>query len=464
MLNSDTICATATAAGVGALGNIRISGKDAIAKVNVIFSGKNLENVASHTVHYGTIVSNFNQKIIDEVMVAVFLAPRTFTTENLVEISCHGSPFIQQKIIELLLQNGVRFATAGEFTQRAFLGGRIDLSQAEAVADLIASENKASHELALNQMRGGFSSELKNLRDELINCTALVELELDFSEEDVDFVNKDHLIDLISKINTRIEPLIASFAYGNAIKNGVPVAIVGKPNAGKSSLLNVLLNENRAIVSSIAGTTRDTIEEQIVLDGIAFRFIDTAGIRETTDEIETLGIAKTYEKAAESAVILYLFDKENTAMSEVVSDYKSLKTENNTIIICPTKIDLYENYDWEEWLNYIKTELELVTILGISTKTQATISSLKHYLSEPYLNIKQELGNSIVVNQRHWIELTDTKTALDDAKSGLQNGLSGDLVAFHLRDAIRSIGNITGEVEIDRDILGTIFGKFCIGK
>lgn len=464
MLHSDTICATATAAGAGALGIIRVSGNDAITIVNTIFRGKNLAQAASHTVHYGTINSNFNDEIIDEVMVAVFCAPRTFTTENLVEISCHGSPFIQQKIIELLLQNGVRLANAGEFTQRAFLGGRIDLSQAEAVADLIASENKTAHELAINQMRGGFSSELKNLRNELINCTALVELELDFSEEDVDFINKNQLIDLITTINSKIEPLIASFAFGNAIKSGIPVAIVGKPNAGKSSLLNELLNENRAIVSSIAGTTRDTIEEQIVIDGLAFRFIDTAGIRETTDEIETLGIAKTYEKAKESIVVLYLFDKENTTMNEVISDYRLLKTDTNSIIICPTKIDLYPNYDWSAWSAYFENHIKNNTLIGLSAVAKINIDTLKQHLVAPFLNSKAQFGSTIVVNQRHWTELTDTKLALDLAKTGLQDGLSGDLIAFHLRDAIKSIGNITGEVEIDRDILGTIFGKFCIGK
>ena len=464
MLHLDTICATATAAGVGALGIIRISGDNAIDQVNTIFKGKNLLTVPSHTVHYGTIVSNFNNEIIDEVMVSIFHAPRTFTTENLVEISCHGAPYIQQKIIELLLQNKVRLATAGEFTQRAFLGGRIDLSQAEAVADLISAENKASHELALNQMRGGFSSELKLLREELINCTALVELELDFSEEDVDFVNKTQLINLISEINSKIEPLIESFAYGNAIKLGVPVAIVGKPNAGKSSLLNLLLNENRAIVSPIAGTTRDTIEEQIVMDGIAFRFIDTAGIRETNDEIESLGIIKTFEKAKQSTIVLYLFDKANTTMDEVVADYTLLKTEQNTIFICPTKIDLYYDFDWNEWTIYLKKHITFDHLVVLSTITSENINTLKKLLTAPFLTIKENRGNSIVVNQRHWIELVDTKHALTLAKEGLQNELSGDLVAFHLREAIKSIGNITGEIEIDRDILGTIFGKFCIGK
>lgn len=464
MLYSDTICATATAAGVGALGIIRISGSEAIAIANSIFKGKNLEIVTSHTVHYGSIISNFNNEVIDEVMVAVFHAPKTFTTENLVEISCHGSPYIQQKIIELLFQNGVRLANAGEFTQRAFLGGRIDLSQAEAVADLIASENKTAHQLALNQMRGGFSSELKNLRNELIHCTALVELELDFSEEDVDFINKQQLIDLLSTINSKIEPLIASFAFGNVIKTGIPVAIVGKPNAGKSSLLNELLNENRAIVSAIAGTTRDTIEEKIVIDGLAFRFIDTAGIRETTDEIETLGIAKTYEKAKESIVVLYLFDKDNTSMDEVVDDYKLLKTATNSIYICPTKLDLYPDYDWSAWSDFLNVSIKTNNLIGLSTSAKNTIDNLKQQLAAPFINTKSQLGSSIVVNQRHWTELTETKVALDLAKTGLQNGLSGDLIAFHLRDAIKTIGNITGEVEIDRDILGTIFGKFCIGK
>ena len=463
MFFQDTICATATAPGVGALGIIRVSGIEAIRKVNTIFKGKNLENVSSHTVNYGHIV-NANGEVIDEVMVSVFHAPKTFTTENLVEISCHGSPFIQQKIIEELLANGVRLATAGEFTQRAFLGGRIDLSQAEAVADLIASENQASHELAINQMRGGFSNELKSLRDDLINCTALVELELDFSEEDVEFINKQHLVELIEAINAKIEPLINSFALGNVIKSGVPVAIVGKPNAGKSSLLNVLLNENRAIVSSVAGTTRDTIEEQITLNGISFRFIDTAGIRQTEDEIETMGIAKTYEKAKQAAIILYLFDKKNTTKDEVITDCKSLKTAHNNIIICPTKIDLDPNFDWHDWVVYLRGHLEFDLLLGISTISKTNIDLLIDSLTAPYLNLKQKFGHTIVVNQRHWAELSNTKMALEQAQTGLQVGISPDLVAFHLREAIRSLGNITGEVEIDRDILGTIFGKFCIGK
>jgi tRNA modification GTPase len=463
MTNLDTICAIATPNGVGALGIIRVSGSEALAKVNPIFIGKNLEKVASHTVHYGHIQSK-NNDIIDEVMVAVFKAPKTFTTEDLIEIFCHGSPFILQKIIEILLENGIRLANAGEFTQRAFLGGRIDLSQAEAVADLIASENKASHELAINQMRGGFSSELNLLREDLIHCTAMIELELDFSEEDVDFVDKNQLLDLIEKIDLKITPLIESFSYGNAIKQGVPVAIVGKPNAGKSSLLNVLLNENRAIVSAIAGTTRDTIEEQIVIEGINFRFIDTAGIRETNDEIESLGIEKTYEKARQSAVILYLLDKENTSLAEAVIDYNSLKTNTNEVIICPTKIDLYEGFNWEEWTHFLKEKTACTTILGLSMKTKFNIEILKSELAAPFLKIKEKQGNSIVVNQRHLHELKEAQVALNEATMGLKSGLSGDLIAFHLREAIKSIGNITGEIEIDRDILGTIFGKFCIGK
>jgi tRNA modification GTPase len=463
MLFQDTIAAIATANGTGALGIIRVSGTDAFTKVNAVFKGKNLTTVASHTVHYGHILAA-DQTEIDEVMVAVFKAPKTFTTEDLVEIFCHGSTFIQQKILDVLLQNGVRIATAGEFTQRAFLGGRIDLSQAEAVADLIAAENNASHQIALNQMKGGFSHELQNLREELINCTALIELELDFSEEDVDFVSHDHIVNLIDKIINNIHPLLASFAYGNAIKSGIPVALVGKPNAGKSSLLNVLLNENRAIVSAIAGTTRDTIEEQMTINGLQFRFIDTAGIRETQDEIETLGIQKTFEKAQQSAIIIYLFDKAETTVAEIVNDYHTLKNPENVVILCPTKIDLYPNYNWENIISQLKEQLGTIQILGISTKNNTNIETLKNALAEPYELLKAQHGNLVVVNQRHYQELLLAKNALQEAKEGFAQGLSGDLLSLHLREAIRSIGNITGAVEVDRDILGTIFGKFCIGK
>ena len=306
MQHYDTICAASTAQGIGALGVIRISGNDSISIAHKIFKGKNLNHVDSHTVHYGFIVDG--EITIDEVMVGVFKAPKTFTAENLVEITCHGSPFIQQQIIEALLKNGARLAQAGEFTQRAFLNGRIDLSQAEAVADLISAENKASHQIALNQMRGGISSELKDLREELINFTALIELELDFSDEDVEFADREELDTLVQTLKSKIHKLIDTFEYGNAVKNGVPVAIIGKPNAGKSTLLNYLLNEERAIVSDIAGTTRDTIEETMTIDGMTFRFIDTAGIRETTDVIEAMGVEKAKEKVTQAKIIIHLYE------------------------------------------------------------------------------------------------------------------------------------------------------------
>lgn len=460
----DTICATATAQGIGALGIIRISGNDAISIANKVFKGKNLLTVDSHTVHYGYIINPTNQEVIDEVMVSVFKAPKTFTAEDLVEISCHGSPYIQDQIIQILLQNGARLAEAGEFTQRAFLNCRIDLTQAEAVADLIAAESKASHDLALNQMRGGFSSDLKQMREELINFVSLIELELDFSEEDVEFANREHLNGLIDQLLDKIHSLIDSFQYGNAIKSGIPVAIVGKPNAGKSTLLNALLNEERAIVSSIAGTTRDTIEEKMVIDGIEFRFIDTAGIRETDDEIESLGIQKTFEKAQQSQVILYLFDKENTSPDEVVKDYKTLETDVNDIIIIPTKLDLYADYDWTTYFDKFNEEIGATTIVGISAYTKSNLNLLKEVLSDYVKSLKGNYGNNVVVNQRHWQELKQTEEALALGKEALKTGVSSDWVAMHLRTALKHLGNITGQIDIDQDILGTIFGKFCVGK
>jgi tRNA modification GTPase len=458
----DTIVALATPAGVGAIGVLRLSGSKAFDLVNQVFPAKNLLDQPSHSLHVGWL--KHKGKAIDEVVVALYKNPKSYTGEDVVEISCHGSPFIQQQLMQVLVQLGARMALPGEFTQRAFLNHKKDLSQAEAVADLIASSNQAAQTIALNQMRGGFSSELKQLRADLINCTALLELELDFAEEDVDFVSKSQLIELVEKIIGKINPLIESFAFGNAIKTGIPVAIVGKPNAGKSSLLNVLLNENRAIVSAIAGTTRDTIEEQLVIDGIGFRFIDTAGIRNTTDEIESIGIERAFAKAKTSAIVLYLFDQENTSKEEVVSDYHLLKTPQNKIVICPTKIDLYKNFDWESWMVYLKEKTDFTSLIGISAKEGTNIGTLRHTLVEPYQSIATDEGNTIVANQRHLQELSTGKTALVAAAAGLQQGLSGDLVSLHLREAIRSIGNITGEVELDRDILGTIFSKFCIGK
>lgn len=451
----DTICATSTAQGIGALGIIRVSGKDAIRIVNQIFKGKSLEEVNSHTVHYGFIIKE--NETIDEVMISIFKAPKTFTTEDLVEISCHGSPYIQQQIIELLIKYGARMAEPGEFTQRAFLNGRIDLSQAEAVADLIAAENKASHRIALNQMRGGISSELKDLREELINFTALVELELDFSDEDIEFADRSELGNLVSNIKSKISGLISTFEYGNAIKNGVPVAIIGKPNVGKSTLLNALLNEDRAIVSEIAGTTRDTIEEAITIDGITFRFIDTAGIRETTDTIEAIGVEKAKEKVTQAKIVIHLYEDD----IEILKELKDL-LEDKIIFNLLSKIDK-ENHNKELDFAILNYEHPNYHHFGISVKKNIHLDSLKRKLVE---SVKSGIDeNSIIItNIRHKEALLNALESLENVENGMKSGLTGDLLAFHLKDSLKHIGSITGQIDVDKDILGTIFGKFCIGK
>lgn len=462
MIQNDTICATATAQGVGALGIIRVSGQDAVSISNQIFKGKDLTKVESHTVNYGFIIDSKleiqnSEAIVDEVMVSVFRAPKTFTAEDLVEISCHGSPYIQQQIIGLLIKNGARLALPGEFTQRAFLNGRIDLSQAEAVADLIAAENKASHEIALNQMRGGISSELQILREQLINFTALIELELDFSEEDVEFANRQELNDLIQNLKNNIQNLLQTFEYGNAIKNGVPVAIIGKPNAGKSTLLNALLNEERAIVSDIPGTTRDTIEETMTIDGITFRFIDTAGIRETVDTIESIGVGKAKEKVEQAKIIIHLYEEDLDILKELKPILKDKivfnllsKIDKNDWANDRYEISLLENYpDYHHF--------------GISVKSGFNLGLLKQKLVQ---SIKSEIDENavIITNLRHKEALQNAFDSLENISSGMRMGLTGDLLAFHLRDTLKHIGSITGHIDVDQDILGTIFGKFCIGK
>lgn len=455
MQHYDTICAASTAQGIGALGVIRISGNDSISIAHKIFKGKNLNQVDSHTVHYGFIADE--ERTIDEVMVGVFKAPKTFTAENLVEITCHGSPFIQQQIIEALLKNGARLAQAGEFTQRAFLNGRIDLSQAEAVADLISAENKASHQIALNQMRGGISSELKDLREELINFTALIELELDFSDEDVEFADREELDALVQTLKSKIHKLIDTFEYGNAVKNGVPVAIIGKPNAGKSTLLNYLLNEERAIVSDIAGTTRDTIEETMTIDGMTFRFIDTAGIRETTDVIEAMGVEKAKEKVTQAKIIIHLYEDD----IEILKQLQPI-LEDKVVFNLLSKVD--KNVDL--------TELDIQSLLeshpnyhhfGISVKTGTNLDRLKNELVQ---SVKSGVDENavIITNIRHKEALVNASESLHNVEVGMKTGLTGDLLAFHLRDSLRHIGSITGQIDVDKDILGTIFGKFCIGK
>ena len=462
MFHTDTICATATAQGVGALGIIRVSGPNSISFVNQIFKGKDLTKVDSHTVHYGFIVRSKlemqnKENIIDEVMVSVFKAPKTFTAEDLVEISCHGSIYIQQEIVGLLLQNGARLAEPGEFTQRAFLNGRIDLSQAEAVADLISAENQASHKVALNQMRGGISSELKDLREQLINFTALIELELDFSEEDVEFANRSELEELIQNLKFKIQNLLDTFEFGNAIKFGVPVAIIGKPNAGKSTLLNALLNEERAIVSDIAGTTRDTIEETMTIDGITFRFIDTAGIRDTEDVIEAIGVEKAKEKIRQAKIVLHLYEQDIELLRELESEL-----QDKIVFSLLSKID---KNDWanDRYENYLMEHYPNMHHFGISVKTGFNFDKLKKELVD---SIKSGVDENavIITNLRHKEALQNAMESLQNVESGMKMGLTGDLLAFHLRDTLKHIGSITGQIDVDQDILGTIFGKFCIGK
>lgn len=453
-MHQDTIVALATAPSGGAISVIRLSGEKAIDITAKVFKGKDLVAMNSHTVTYGHIVDG--DEIVDEVMIAMFRAPRTFTTEDSVEISCHASTYITERIISLLIRHSARLATAGEFTMRAFLNGRIDLTQAEAVADLIAAESKASHEIALNQLRGGFSNELKQLREELIQFVALIELELDFSEEDVEFANREKLLLLIEKLKQHVSDLISSFELGNAIKNGVPVAIIGKPNAGKSSLLNTLLNEERAIVSEIAGTTRDVIEETINIDGIKFRFIDTAGMRDTQDTIEAIGVQRAKDKVNQAKIIIHLYE-DDTEILEELQDTMYDKIVFNL----QTKIDLHpfneaqERELAEKYPNYMS--------FGISTTSAQNIDRLKNELVAAIKGNHHD-HQVVITNERHKQALSHTLVSLVEAEEGLKTGLYNDLVAFHLKDCLKHLGSITGQIDTDRDILGAIFGKFCIGK
>lgn len=483
-MNQDTICALATANGIGAIGIIRVSGNQSIEIVNKVFQGKNLEKADSHTVHYGFIVDNeiqdsrieirdsenFNQQPtlnnpIDEVMVSVFRAPKTFTTENSVEISFHGSPHIAKKILEVLIKNGARMAKAGEFTMRAFLNGRIDLSQAESIADLIASENEASRKVALNQLKGGITNEISILRGDLLNFTSLIELELDFAEEDVEFADRTALKTLLKKTEEKLRSLIDSFQYGNAIKNGVDVAIIGKPNAGKSTLLNTLLKEERAIVSDIAGTTRDTIEEVLHIKGTAFRFIDTAGIRETTDLIEEIGVKKAKEKIESAKILLYLYDETDSTPQEVINFIKEFYREDLKIILLHNKIDLQNGYFENEFDNALKSALfpdYTTQIIGISAKNKTGIEALKSELSEYIQNLETQ-ENTIITNQRHYEALQRSLESVKKVEDAISGNISTELLAYELRYALEYLGEISGEFTND-EVLGNIFSKFCIGK
>lgn len=488
-MNQDTICALATAGGVGAIGVIRVSGAEAFSIVNKVFKGADLEKVPSHTVHYGWIVSPLlpeNEKIlnknnsisnvapfggqgepIDEVMVAVFRAPKSFTTEDSVEISFHGSPHIGKKILEVLIENGARMAKAGEFTMRAFINGRIDLAQAESIADLIASENEASRKVALNQLKGGISKEIGELREQLLNFTSLIELELDFSEEDVEFADRTAMKALLQNLKSKISNLKDSFQYGNAIKNGIDVAIIGKPNAGKSTLLNALLKEERAIVSDIAGTTRDTIEEVLHINGTAFRFIDTAGIRETTDVIEEIGVKKAKEKIASAKILLYLYDSVDSTIEEVIDFVKEVWREDLKIILLHNKVD--EEADKDSSLDFDKELLMslcpsfLELILRISAKNNVNIDTLKYELSDYVESLKSEENNVVITNQRHYEALQKSWDSVIRVEDAIAHHLPTELLAYELRNALEHLGEISGTYTND-EILGNIFSKFCIGK
>ena len=457
MIHQDTIVALATPSGAGAIAIIRLSGKDAITIASQVFNSirdKDLSKQKSHTVHLGNIVDG--SRIIDEVLATVFKNPNSYTGENVVEFSCHGSAYIQQEIIQLLLRKGCRMATAGEFTLQAFLNGKMDLSQAEAVADLIASDSKASHQLAIQQMRGGFSTEIEELRIELLNFASLIELELDFSEEDVEFANREEFQKLIKKITALLKKLIDSFATGNVLKNGIPVAIVGRPNSGKSTLLNALLNEERAIVSTIAGTTRDTIEDEITIGGIRFRFIDTAGLRETTDEIEKIGVERALEKLEKSSIYIYLFDSAEMDVAEVKKELDSFTTNSKQLIVA-NKID---KASAEQLAAITNSDLPF---LSISAKNKDSLDLLTNSLLDIAGIEALDSNQLMVTNSRHYDVLIKSLEEISKVQEGIDNNLTGDLLAIDLRQALYFLGEITGQVSND-DLLGNIFANFCIGK
>jgi tRNA modification GTPase len=454
----DTIAAIATPNGIGALGIIRISGTDAIEKVNLIFAGKDLTNAKSHTLHYGSVV--FEDKLIDEVLVRVFRAPHSFTGENSIEISCHGSPYILQKLMEVMLFIGIRPAEPGEFTLRAFMKGRMDLSQAEAVADLIAAESEAAHRTAMQQMRGGFSHMIGELRQRLLNFASLIELELDFAEEDVVFADKKLMSNLLQEIYAEVKKLAESFRVGNVIKSGVKVVIAGRPNAGKSTLLNALLNEERAIVSEIPGTTRDTIEDVMVIDGIKFRFIDTAGIRDSIETIEKIGIERTFEKIKEADIVIYLYDI-NSTVAELKKDSDFLEGEIRTknIISVGNKADTAA----DAAIKKVQGIFDGNNVI-ISAKEGLNIETLKKMLiSMLELPGYIKSDETIITNIRHYNSLINILKAINQINEGLESGITGDLLAADIRSALHSMSEITGEITSD-EILGNIFSKFCIGK
>lgn len=454
LLGDKTIVALSTPNGVSALAVIRLSGDQSVSIVNSVFS-KDISNANGYTVHFGTLKRD--EDIVDEVIVTVFRTPHSFTGEDIVEISCHGSTYIQQEIIQLLLDNGASMAQAGEFSQRAFFNGKFDLSQTEAIADLIHSTSAAAHDVAIRQMRGGFSNELKELRAKLIEFASLVELELDFAEEDVEFADRSELIRLVQNTLAFVQQLKHSFKLGNAIKNGVQTTIVGRPNAGKSTLLNALLNEERAIVSDIAGTTRDTIEEVLNINGIQFRFVDTAGLRDTEDEVERIGVSKAIEKVNFSAVYIYLFDGVETSLEEVRKDLSELP-DSIARVVAANKSDLMSDELILEFNNELEGE-----IVFISAKNKDSIDLLQEKLLDVIDANQLNNNQTIITNARHFEALSRAEEDLTKVDQGLQSGVSGDFVAMDIRQALHHLGSITGEVSTD-DLLGNIFANFCIGK
>jgi tRNA modification GTPase len=450
----DTIVALSTPEGIGAIAVIRLSGKDAIRMVNSVFAGKDLEQQPTHTLHFGSIRDG--KKVLDEVVVSLFKEPKSFTKENVVEISCHGSPYIVRKVIQLLLSRGARLAQAGEFTKRAFMHGQFDLAQAEAVADLIASDSEVSHQAALNQMRGGFSEEIKALRAQLVHFASMIELELDFVEEDVEFADRAQLEGLINEILQVINQLISSFDLGNVIKNGVPTVIAGKPNAGKSTLLNALLNEEKAIVSDIPGTTRDFIEDEINIGGISFRFIDTAGLRDTSDKVEAIGVRRTYEKMQKASLIIFLFDLEQDNIRDVHRAINQLENQGIPFIKVGNKIDQAQPA-------LLEAVQQMEDVVFISAEKRDNLEGLKAKIMD-FVNLdKFTTSGTIVTNVRHYQGLLQTRESLEDVLRGLENEVTHDFLAQDIRHSLHHLGEITGEITTD-DLLGNIFSKFCIGK
>lgn len=454
-MKTDTIVAQSTGQGVSAISMIRMSGEDAVTIADKIFHGADLSSVASHTAHFGKIV-NENGEILDEVVITVFKSPKSYTTEDVIEITCHGSPYIVKEIMSLLVRHGARPADPGEFTMRAFINGRMDLSQAEAVADLIESQSAAAHSIAMKQMKGGVSNEIKNLRQKLLDFASLIELELDFSEEDVEFADRNKLQLLVTELINLTDRLKNTFHLGNAIKEGIPTVIAGRPNAGKSTILNKLLDEERAIVSAIPGTTRDTIEEILTIDGIQFRIIDTAGIREAHDEIESIGIKRTLEKIGQASILVYVFDVTETVPDEVKLDLENIGTGNAKVIIVANKMDLNPYALPEQWKSGDHP------VVPLSALNNMSIIYLKEVIAE---SVRSDIPQDIpmISSLRHYHALDRTEERLKAVLSGIEKGITHDFVAQDLRQALYHLGEITGQISTE-DLLGNIFGRFCIGK